>query len=433
MDNNNNNNNNQYENIDPIYKHDYNSDELEIINPKPHSPQKSLKRFAFFRFVSIFIMFVFLGGVVFGAGYGTAIYLGSQLTPNLIKENNQTSLDVNRIENIVSSTTSNNSSDSIAVIAKTAGPSVVTVTSTISFNSVFNNSTQKTEGTGSGIIYDITDDNLLIITNHHVIEDSSNIEITLQNGVSLHADVVGYDSRMDLAVLSLSLVDLNAVGVNNITVATFGDSTILQVGELAVAIGNPLGKEFSSTVTAGVISAINRELNIDGSNLSLLQTDAAINPGNSGGALVNSSGEVIGINTAKFIDEKVEGMGFSIPTHIALPVIRRIIESDSGTDEKPFLGVKISDINEDIYNETGMPFGIYIIKVYENSAAEIAGLQAGDVIFSIDKKRLVNSADLFNILSTKNVGDTIIISISRGDENFDFSATLSKYSDVITD
>ncbi len=408
-----------------------------------NQPEKPKKKFRFFRFVAVFIIFVFLGGIVFGAGYTTAIYLGSQLTPDLVKEDEQTlSFDVNQIENIVSTTTSEEIGNTIVTIAETAGPSVVTVTSTIqyNYNSFFGNQIQETQGTGSGVIYKITDDNLLIITNHHVIENASDVEVTMHDGISVNASIVGYDSKMDLAVLSIPLLALDQAGSGDITVATFGDSENLKVGETAVAIGNPLGKEFSSTVTAGVISAVNRQLTIDGTDLTLLQTDAAINPGNSGGALVDSRGEVIGINTAKYVDESVEGMGFSIPIHLALPIIEDIIESGTGSDiayeingDKPFLGVRISDINDDIYNETQMPFGVYIVEVYENSAAETAGIQAGDVLYSLDGQRLMNSEDLFDALSTKSVGDSIKISLSRGSENVHITAVLTKYSDVVTD
>lgn len=331
---------------------------------KEHSPKK---KHGFFRFVALFVVFVFLGGVVFGAGYGTAIYLGNRLTPALVEEGQTLSFNVNKIEPVVSAdTTVATSNNLITSIAKTAGPAVVTVTSTFEINtrSFFSNSIYEQEGTGSGIIYELRNEDLLIVTNHHVIDSAKKVDVTFHDGNTLSADLIGYDSRMDLAVLSIELSDLDASEVEDITIANYGDSEALEVGELAVAIGNPLGKEFSSTVTAGVISAIDRELNIDGSNLTLLQTDAAINPGNSGGALVNSKGEVIGINTAKYVDESVEGMGFSIPTHIALPIIDAIVDSGNGEDiaysisgDKPFLGVSISNITDEIYNETGMPSG----------------------------------------------------------------------------
>lgn len=435
-------NSNSYQ-PDTSYQGDNSTTPTYTTPPPIYNTDNPKRKHKFLRFTALFVVFVFLGGVVFGAGYGSALYFGNQLTPSLIQNTQKLTFDVNRIEPVVSPTAITQTSDTIvSSIAKAAGPSVVTVTSTFVVNnrSFFSNSAYEGEGTGSGIIYDIRDNDLLIITNHHVIENANKVEITFHEGISLPAEIIGYDSRMDLAVLSIPLSTIDDSDIEDITVASFGDSTNLEVGELAVAIGNPLGKEFSSTVTAGVISAIGRELNIDGANLTLLQTDAAINPGNSGGALVNSKSEVIGVNTAKYVDESVEGMGFSIPVHLALPVIKNIIDNASGTDlaystniDKPFLGVKISNITDEIYNETGMPFGIYVTDVIPNSAADKAGILTGDVIYSINGQKLMTTDDLFDTLSSKKVGDVIKINVTRGDEVISLEAQLTRYGDVVTD
>jgi serine protease Do len=455
--------NDKYENIDPIYQKEENANEnqyrsypptyntapprdvdyRETEGPVPNQTKKKTKR-SFPRFVALFVVFIFLGGITFGAGYSTALYLGDQLTPSLIQSQAQKlTFDVNQIEPVVSSnSTLYESTNLVSSIAKTAGPSVVTITSSylVNQNNFFNSQTFEREGTGSGIIYKLRNDDLLIITNHHVIADANGVEVTFSDNTHLPGDIIGYDSRNDLAVISVSLEDIDNSDLSDITVATFGDSEALEVGELAVAIGNPLGKEFSNTVTAGVVSAVNREITISETSLTLIQTDAAINPGNSGGALVNSNGEVIGINTAKYVNESVEGMGFAIPVHIGLPVIETIIENGSGedvayamNDDKPFLGVQISDINEQIYNETGMPFGIYVTEVYENSAAANAGVEAGDVIYSLNGQKLMNTDDLFDALSDKAVGDVIKLSVARGDQVLNLEAQLTRYGDVITE
>ncbi len=455
--------NDKYENIDPIYQKEENTNEnqyrsypptykttppqevdyRETEDPVPNQTKKKTKR-SFPRFVALFVVFIFLGGITFGAGYSTALYLGDQLTPSLIQSQAQKlTFDVNQIEPVVSSnSTLYESTNLVSSIAKTAGPSVVTITSSylVNQNNFFNSQTFEREGTGSGIIYKLRNDDLLIITNHHVIADANGVEVTFSDNTHLPGDIIGYDSRNDLAVISVSLEDIDNSDLSDITVATFGDSEALEVGELAVAIGNPLGKEFSNTVTAGVVSAVNREITISETSLTLIQTDAAINPGNSGGALVNSNGEVIGINTAKYVNESVEGMGFAIPVHIGLPVIETIIENGSGedvayamNDDKPFLGVQISDINEQIYNETGMPFGIYVTEVYENSAAANAGVEAGDVIYSLNGQKLMNTDDLFDALSDKAVGDVIKLSVARGDQVLNLEAQLTRYGDVITE
>ena len=462
--------NDKYENIDPIYQKEENTNEsntntYDTSQYRPYPPTNNAqakevaytetetsvsnqspkkRKHSFPRFVALFVVFVFLAGITFGAGYSAALYFGDQLTPSLSQTQAQKlSFDVNQIEPVVTSDSTLYESDSIVTsIAKTAGPSVVTITSTylVNQNNFFTNETFETEGTGSGIIYKLRDDDLLIITNHHVIADAKSVEVTFLDNTHLPGEIIGYDSRRDLAVISVSLKDIEESDLSDITVATFGDSEKLEVGELVVAIGNPLGKEFANTVTAGVVSAVNREINIADSSLTLIQTDAAINPGNSGGALVNSHGEVVGINTAKFVDESVEGMGFSIPAHIGIPVIEGIIENGGGedvayamNDDKPFLGVQISDITEQIYNETGMPFGIYVTDVYDNSAASNAGVEAGDVIYSLDGQKLMNTEDLFDALADKSVGDVIKISVARGDQVLNLEATLTRYGDVSTE
>lgn len=438
-----------FENIEPL------SDDSENIARKEHTydtsinsdsgaPRNKNRKRKFPRMVAVFLLFAFLGGIVFGAGYGTALYVGDQLTPSLVKTtSNEVSFNVKRYDTLEATQTSLEDSDLeytsiIPTIAKYAGPSVVTITSQLEVTSqgLFGSTTYETEGSGSGILYDLNDTSLLIITNHHVIDGSKDVEVTFYDGTSLSADVIGYNSRMDLAVLSIPLADIDSSELEDITIATFGSSEDLEVGELAVAIGNPLGKEFASTVTAGVISAVNRELTIDGTTLTLLQTDAAINPGNSGGALVDHNGYVIGINTAKYVDESVEGMGFSIPVHLALPIIEEIIAGEGGdaayviSDDKPFLGIQMTDITEAIYNETGIPYGVYIVNVVEGSAADEAGIKSGDIIYSIDDTKIQSSDDLFDYLSDHVVGDTLKIKLARGDDFVAVEATLTSYGDV---
>lgn len=441
-----------YDEIDPIYTPNFITipTKEEPKDDTTTSPPPSIKRSPkrkrkFPRFIAMFLLFTFLGGIVFGAGYGTALYIGDQLTPSLVKNNsNDVSFNVNRYEPIQATSVNSDNpvieySSIIPTIAKYAGPSVVTITShvEVTTQSLFGSATYDTEGSGSGILYDLTDTDLLIITNHHVIEGSNSVEVIFYDKTTLSAEIVGYNSRMDLAVLKIPLAEINKSSLEEITIATFGSSEDLHVGELAVAIGSPLGKEFSSTVTAGVISAIGRELNIEGTTLTLLQTDAAINPGNSGGALVDHNGYVIGINTAKYLDETVEGMGFSIPIHLAIPIIEEIISGEGGdtayilTDDKPFLGVQITDMTEELYNETGIPYGVFILHVFEGSAAEASGMEAGDIIYSIDDNTIKTSNDLFDYLSETKVGDTLEIKVARGEDFIVLNATLTSYGDVV--
>ena len=320
----------------------------------------------------------------------------------------------------------------VVAIAERVVPSVVTITSTIapSRSSLFSGG----QASGSGILYKTEGDNLYLITNHHVIENASLIRVTFSNGESADAEVVGYDSRNDLAVLKVNLSDLDD---KNLTMATFGDSSALKVGQLAVAIGNPLGEGHDHTITAGVISSVNRTLDIENiKNLEVIQTDAAINPGNSGGALVNERGEVIGINTAKYSDVKVEGMGFAIPSNIAMSVVEKILKNGSGdaayalSDDRPFLGIGYSAINSDIYAKTGVPFGVYVTKVYEGSAAHAAGVKAGDILFSLNGVRIKDANMLFDNIGKLELGQNVKLGLARGEEIFEVEAVITSFGEV---
>ena len=321
----------------------------------------------------------------------------------------------------------------VVAIAERVVPSVVTITSTLApsrSSGLFSGG----QASGSGILYKTEGDNLYLITNHHVIENASLIRVTFSNGESADAEVVGYDSRNDLAVLKVSLSDLND---KNLTMAVFGDSSALKVGQLAVAIGNPLGEGHDHTITAGVISSVNRTLDIENiKNLEVIQTDAAINPGNSGGALVNERAEVIGINTAKYSDVKVEGMGFAIPSNIAMSVVEKILKNGSGdaayalSDERPFLGIGYSPINSDIYAKTGVPFGVYVTKVYEGSAAHAAGVKAGDILFSLNGVRIKDANMLFDNIGKLKLGQEVKLGLVRGEEIFEVEAVITSFGEV---
>lgn len=408
---------------------------------------KKKKRHKFLKVASILVVFTFLGGTIFGGGYISALYFGDSFLPKTLQasntdsENDENVIQINQVTPM-STTDTNSSLAAPVVISKEVGPSVVTITSTIENQSrnPFNNSLFPTQGSGSGIIFKVDKEYLYVVTNHHVIDGATKVEVTLMAGDTYPATVLGYDSNMDVAVLAIGLKDIDKNVVSKITIANFGDSDALQVGEMAVAIGSPLGKEFSNSVTAGVISAKDRVLNVESSDLKLIQTDAAINPGNSGGALVNSRGQIIGINTAKYIDTDVEGMGFAIPINTAQPIITKILENKDGSDvttaeqlspDRPFLGVAVASITDEMYQKTGMPFGAYVTTINENSGAAEAGLQEGDVIFAINDEKVLSPTELIEKISTFKVGDTVKLSVARENKMLEFNAKLSKYSDVI--
>lgn len=271
------------------------------------------------------------------------------------------------------------------------------------------------EGSGSGIIIGQNGSEILIVTNNHVIEGAQTVEIVFSDETTAQAVVKGAEARSDLAVLSVDLDDLSEETASIIKVATLGNSELMQPGQMVIAIGNALG--YGQSVTVGYVSAVNREVTIDNINMTLLQTDAAINPGNSGGALINTSGEVIGINSVKYASKEVEGMGYAIPISDALPMINELITREKiETEDQGFLGVYLDSAQEvtELYAERfNMPIGVYINQVVEGSPADQAGLKQGHIIVGIDKQKIKTIDDLLNILSYRRAGDEIKLVIKE--------------------
>lgn len=290
----------------------------------------------------------------------------------------------------------------IVTAAKKVGPAVVGITNKAYVRDFFNRVKLTERGTGSGVIYDKAG---YIATNNHVVEGASEIIVSLSDGRTVKGKVLGADAVTDLAV-----VKINA---DNLTVAEFGDSDTLQVGEPAIAIGNPLGLEFRGSVTAGVISALNRSIEIGERKFNLIQTDAAINPGNSGGALVNADGEVVGINSAKIAVSGVEGIGFAIPVNTAKPILQEL--ADRGRVARPYLGASLMD--KDIAARYGFEIdlhgGIFLVKVVPNSPAAKADIRAGDIILNFNGSKVSTALELRSKLSECKVGQSVDVLIMR--------------------
>ncbi len=302
----------------------------------------------------------------------------------------------------------------VTSVAEKVGPSVVGIRTTYqNTNDLFG--VQQDGGEGSGII--ISTDGY-ILTNHHVIERAVNdktrkvqagakIEVYLPNKIDKPyvAEVKGYDSKTDLAVLKINEQNLNAI--------EFGDSNNLKIGEPAIAIGNPGGLEYMGSVTQGVISGLNRTVQLDaGRKIKLVQTDAAINPGNSGGALVNLKGQLIGVNTVKMVATGFEGLGFAIPVNDAKKIADELIKNTYIS--KPYLGISVDQrYTEEIAKENNMPMGVYVASVEILGAAEKAGIQAGDVITKFDGKAVKSYADLEDEKNKHKAGDTVSIEVYR--------------------
>ncbi len=285
-------------------------------------------------------------------------------------------------------------------ISKRVGPAVVGITSKIQSAMSFFNTPMESEGTGSGII--ISSDGY-IVTNNHVIEGASKVSVTLNTGSEYEAKVIGHDSKTDLAVLKITPDE-------QLTVAELGDSSAIEVGERAVAIGNPLGMEFFGSTTQGIISAINRTITVDNRTMSVIQTDAAINEGNSGGALVNAYGKVIGINAVKISSSTVEGMGFAIPISEAKPVLEDLIRFGY-VKGRPVIGISSRDVTEYMANRQGWPVGVQVMGIQVGSGAEIAGLQQGDIITRAGDKSVTSTDELNKIKDTHKPGDALKLEV----------------------
>lgn len=283
--------------------------------------------------------------------------------------------------------------------------------------------TQEEAASGSGIIVGKTDDELLIVSNNHVVESADTLTVTFIDGSEAQAQVKGLDSDMDLAVIAVSLNDLSDDTKNAITVATLGSSDDLKLGEPVIAIGNALG--YGQSVTNGIVSALNREITLEngstglenGSTGTFIQTNAAINPGNSGGALLNMNGEVIGINSNKIGGTAVEGMGYAIPITSASPIIADLMERQTRTkvaeDEVGYIGISLKEVTSQISQMYNMPEGIYVVSVEEGSAAANAGIMKGDIITKFDGSSISSYSDLQKTLQYYAAGDSATITVQR--------------------
>lgn len=342
-----------------------------------------------------------VGGVV-GANITTSNLQASLVSDETSGEKNQLQLVGNHGE-----------ISPVIAIAEKVTPSVVGVKTFGTSYTYWGQRIQNQElGSGSGIIYS---EDGYIITNYHVIENATSVMITLSDGMEYDARIVGSDSSSDLAVLK--------VEANHLPAADFGSSSDLQIGELVVAIGNPLGYE--NTVTDGIVSGLNRQLTSYIDSVTLIQTNAAINSGNSGGALVNSKGEVVGINSAKLVASNAEGMGFALSIDEVKPIVEEIISK--GHVSRPYLGVSINSqyqVDAETAQKYEIPMGIQIYEVAANSPAERAGLKAGDIIYKVNDTLIQSFDDLSDLIDDSKVGDRLRVLAERNGEKIVADVTL---------
>ncbi len=313
----------------------------------------------------------------------------------------------------------------VSEVVEEVMPSIVSITSktlvsTGRYGPSFFNQEQYSEGAGSGIIISKTDTELLILTNNHVVEGAEELSVQFVNEKSVDASIKGTSERKDVAVISVKLSSLDNDTLSKIKIATIGDSSKLKVGNGIIAIGNALG--YGQSVTTGVVSALDREVTVDNTKNKMIQIDAAINGGNSGGALLNSAGEVIGINSVKYSSSgstssaSIEGMGFAIPISDVKKLIEKLMNG-SNDESGGTIGIEGYIITKSQSKYNNSPQGFYISKVNENSGADKAGLEMGNIITKIEGKEISSMSDITDILYEKNKGDKVKLTISYIEKN----------------
>ncbi len=301
-------------------------------------------------------------------------------------------------------------------------PAIVAVTSTVKYQSYFGwgfgMQEYETEGSGSGVIIGQTDDELLVLTNDHVIDGASSLTLTFVDGTTAPAAMKGADSKADLAVIAVNKDNLSAETLAAVAIAKYGSSDEMRVGQAVIAIGNALG--YGQSVTVGVVSALEREVTIEGNTMVLMQTDAAINFGNSGGGLFNTDGELIGINVAKTTADSAEGMGYAIPISSAEEIISELASKQTkdernevSADKAAYIGISMQNVTVDISEAYGWPVGVYLVEVVEGTPAAKAGLQPQDVITAFDGEEVETREDLQQLLKYYEGGKTVKVTVQR--------------------
>ncbi len=385
-------------------------------------------------------------GLFAGAGFYAVQYATGQLTAGQTQENDADMEVVNELPKLPAVEAENQTqtpagtqvvyvqNDSISEVVADVMPAMVSIVNTYTATTTdFWGQSYQREGTasGSGIIVAKNAEELLIVSNNHVVEGANHLEVTFTDGTTAAASIKGLDSDMDLAVIAVALKNMSDETRAAITIAKLGDSDNLRLGEPVIAIGNALG--YGQSVTDGIVSALNREITMeDGSKGTFIQTNAAINQGNSGGALLNINGEVIGINSSKISGSSVEGMGYAIPISAASPIISDLMERQTrekvSEDEMGYMGITLQDITEQVMQMYNMPSGVFVYSVEEGCAAEAAGIQVGDIIVKLDGQRVTSSTELKSALRYYRAGETTTVTVKRFNnsayESLDLEITL---------
>ena len=408
-------------------------------NPKPEKKKKERKPGGFgkqlAKCAALALVFgLVAGGVMTGVNYASGKVLGTTNAGNV-----QASLTTGDDSTVQPTAISSSYvATDVSDIVDEVMPSIVAITnvSQTEYQSFWGQSkTYESTSCGSGIIVSQDKEYLYVATNNHVVEGANSLTVTFANDDTVSAEIKGTDPSTDLAVVKVALSSIKDDTMSAIKVATLGSSDTLKVGESCIAIGNALG--YGQSVTTGVISALNREVSVSDSSSStnytaeLIQTDAAINPGNSGGALLNTAGEVIGINSVKYSDTSVEGIGYAIPVDTAKPIIEELITKEKVDESNSaYLGIVGVDVTSDVAKTYNMPTGVYVAQVMEGAAAEQAGIQKGDIITKFDGKDVTSMEELSSNMQYYAAGTTVDVVIERSSngqyEEQTISVTLGK-------
>ena len=426
----------EYRFTGPFYN-DNEDTSYEKVTPPPaesyaEPPKAKKKSGGFGKTILKTICIALLAGIIGGGAFLGVLYLGHDVMG--IGKTEEIITEIPRVEAAPDIATTINNSIDVSAIAEKCMPSVVSITNkgVQEIRSFFGTYQQETSGSGSGIIIGENETELLIVTNYHVVSDSTELSVYFsfdeqeeeKNVIS--AKIKGYDSQKDIAVISVKLADIPKEVKAKISIATMGDSSLLKVGEQVVAIGNALG--YGQSTTTGIVSALDREVSVAAAGgkvitNKLIQTDAAINPGNSGGALINMKGEVIGINSVKLASQEVEGMGYAIPITAVQEIIGDLMtkETRDKVDEAKagYLGVNIISVTNDVAKAYDLPMGVYVKSVVEGSAAEKSGIQAGDVITKVDGSSVSSAEELIESLTYFEAGEAVEIVVKTRESGYE--------------
>lgn len=388
-----------------------------------------LRRGRFYRILLIMALVGTLGGGFLGVGLGLGIPLVRYYFPRNDEQDAQPREEEIKftLQNGGSSPLGDgNASSGISEIVNMVDPSVVSIVTSSQQAGGFFNVPYQEEGAGSGIIFNQSPDKLYIVTNYHVISQADYVFITKNESERVPAKLVGQDQQTDVAVISVLKSDLRENGIRDLAISVFGDSDTCQVGETVLAIGNAVG--MGNTATIGIISAKDKNIIINGKALEVIQIDAAINRGNSGGPLINTMGEVIGINTATISSYSVEGMSYSITANIAKPIIEGIMRRAHG----PFLGISGSTMTEAESERFNLPqMGVWVEFVYPGTSADKAGIKQTDIIVSINEESMFTMEQLSETIQSLRVGTEIKIKLIRdGMYSMTVKAVLGPYEDM---